>query len=118
MSIRPQTPAEVVEGCGVCARAGGAAGEGGVALGSERAFTFDYAFEPTADQREVYDTCVRKLVEAALDGYNATVLAYGQYLLEKGLVRKLKICSYFWKFYGIPATFFGSDIKNDYVTKI
>ncbi|XP_047531443.1 kinesin-like protein KIF21A [Vanessa atalanta] len=76
--IRPQTPAEVVDGCGVCARAGGSAGEGGVALGSERAFTFDYAFEPTSDQQQLYDTCVRKLVEAALDGYNATVLAYGQ----------------------------------------
>ncbi|XP_022822268.1 kinesin-like protein KIF21A isoform X3 [Spodoptera litura] len=76
--IRPQTPAEVVEGCGICARAGGPAGEGGVALGSERAFTFDYAFEPSCCQQAVYDTCVRKLVEAALDGYNATVLAYGQ----------------------------------------
>ncbi|XP_045770281.1 kinesin-like protein KIF21A isoform X1 [Maniola jurtina] len=76
--IRPQTPAEVVDGCGVCARAGGAAGDGGIALGSERAFTFDYTFEPSADQQQVYDTCVRKLVEAALDGYNATVLAYGQ----------------------------------------
>ncbi|XP_050554596.1 kinesin-like protein KIF21A isoform X2 [Spodoptera frugiperda] len=76
--IRPQTPAEVVEGCGICARAGGAAGEGGVALGSERAFTFDFAFEPSCCQQTVYDTCVRKLVEAALDGYNATVLAYGQ----------------------------------------
>ncbi|CAH0592830.1 unnamed protein product [Chrysodeixis includens] len=76
--IRPQTPGEVVEGCGICARAGGSAGEGGVALGSERAFTFDYAFEPSSCQQLVYDTCVRKLVEAALDGYNATVLAYGQ----------------------------------------
>ncbi|XP_052738469.1 kinesin-like protein KIF21A [Bicyclus anynana] len=76
--IRPQTPAEVVDGCGVCARAGGAAGDGGIALGAERAFTFDYAFEPSADQQDVYETCVRKLVEAALDGYNATVLAYGQ----------------------------------------
>ncbi|XP_045488481.1 kinesin-like protein KIF21A isoform X2 [Pieris rapae] len=76
--IRPQTPAEVLEGCGICARAGGAAGEGGVALGSERAFTFDYAFEPLVGQQEIYDTCVRKLVESALDGYNATVLAYGQ----------------------------------------
>ncbi|CAK1540289.1 unnamed protein product [Leptosia nina] len=76
--IRPQTPAEVLEGCGICARAGGAAGEGGVALGSERAFTFDYAFEPSVGQQQIYDTCVRKLVEAALDGYNATVLAYGQ----------------------------------------
>ncbi|XP_038208080.1 kinesin-like protein KIF21A [Zerene cesonia] len=76
--IRPQTPAEILEGCGICARAGGPAGEGGIALGSERAFTFNYAFEPSVSQQEVYDTCVRKLVEAALDGYNATVLAYGQ----------------------------------------
>jgi kinesin family member 21 len=76
--IRPQTPGEILEGCGVCARAGGAAGEGAVALGTERAFTFDYAFEPQAFQQQVYDTCVRKLVESALDGYNATVLAYGQ----------------------------------------
>ncbi|XP_026320009.1 kinesin-like protein KIF21B isoform X2 [Hyposmocoma kahamanoa] len=76
--IRPQTPSEVVEGCGICARAGGPAGEGGVALGAERAFTFDFAFEPSVHQQDVYETCVKKLVEAALDGYNATVLAYGQ----------------------------------------
>lgn len=76
--IRPQTSGEVIEGCGICARAGGAAGEGGIALGTERGFTFDYAFEPSVMQQEVYDTSVRKLVEAALDGYNATVLAYGQ----------------------------------------
>ncbi|XP_073957134.1 chromosome-associated kinesin KIF4A-like [Choristoneura fumiferana] len=76
--IRPQTPGEVVEGCSICARAGGAAGDGGVALGAERAFTFDFAFEPSVDQQDVYETCVRKLVESALDGYNATVLAYGQ----------------------------------------
>lgn len=76
--IRPQTPGEVVEGCGICARAGGPAGEGGVALGTERAFTFDFAFEPTVGQQDIYETCVRKLVDSALDGYNATVLAYGQ----------------------------------------
>ncbi|CAG9135897.1 unnamed protein product [Plutella xylostella] len=65
-------------GCAVCARGGGAAGEGGVALGSERAFTFDFAFDPASSQQQLYDTCVRRLVDAALDGYNATVLAYGQ----------------------------------------
>jgi hypothetical protein len=29
-------------------------------------------------QVEVYTTCVEKLIEGALKGYNATVLAYGQ----------------------------------------
>lgn len=49
-----------------------------MALGAERAFTFNFAFEPSVYQQEVYETCVKNLVEAALDGYNATVLAYGQ----------------------------------------
>lgn len=29
-------------------------------------------------QADVYDKCVETLVEGALKGYNATVLAYGQ----------------------------------------
>ena len=27
---------------------------------------------------QVYDKCIERLVEGTLDGYNATVLAYGQ----------------------------------------
>lgn len=87
----------MVEGCSICARAGGAAGDGGVALGAERAFTFDFAFEPSVDQQDVYETCVRKLVESALDGYNATVLAYGQVSKlkrRKDIQRKLNLHNY------------------------
>ena len=29
-------------------------------------------------QEDVYSSCVRKLVTRVLDGYNATILAYGQ----------------------------------------
>ncbi len=41
-------------------------------------FTFDAAFPSTSTQNDVYQSCVFSLVDACLDGYNATVLAYGQ----------------------------------------
>jgi len=53
-------------------------GEPQVFLGPDKAFTYDYVFDTQADQSTIYETCVNRLVEGALDGYNATVLAYGQ----------------------------------------
>lgn len=47
-------------------------------LGSDKAFTYDYVFDTPASQLQVYDTCVEGLVEGCFEGYNATVLAYGQ----------------------------------------
>ena len=41
-------------------------------------FTFDQVLPPSSTQREVYDACVKSLVEKCLSGYNATVIAYGQ----------------------------------------
>jgi hypothetical protein len=41
-------------------------------------FTFDRVFDQSARQREVYDASVRELVASCLEGYNATILAYGQ----------------------------------------
>lgn len=53
-------------------------GEPQITLSSDRSFTYDYVFDTGCEQEEVYNTCVKKLVEGALEGYNATVLAYGQ----------------------------------------
>lgn len=53
-------------------------GEPQVFLGPDKAFTYDYVFDTQSDQNTIYETCVNRLVEGALDGYNATVLAYGQ----------------------------------------
>ncbi|KMQ91046.1 kinesin-like protein kif21b protein, partial [Lasius niger] len=53
-------------------------GEPQVFLGPDKAFTYDYVFDTQSDQRSIYETCVNRLVEGALDGYNATVFAYGQ----------------------------------------
>ncbi|CAG8490449.1 4939_t:CDS:2 [Funneliformis mosseae] len=44
----------------------------------KQAFNFDYVFGPEATQHDVYDKAIVKLVENFLEGYNVTILAYGQ----------------------------------------
>lgn len=47
-------------------------------LGKDQNFTFDYVFNDTASQDDLYTSTVKPLVQSCLDGYNATVFAYGQ----------------------------------------
>ncbi|CAK9822518.1 Kinesin-like protein KIF21A [Anthophora retusa] len=74
--IRPQVAREVIDMCRVCTQV--PLGEPQVFLGPDKAFTYDYVFDTAVGQSTIYDTCVARLVEGALNGYNATVLAYGQ----------------------------------------
>ncbi|XP_077269575.1 kinesin-like protein 31E isoform X1 [Temnothorax americanus] len=74
--IRPQVAREVIDMCRICTQV--PQGEPQVFLGPDKAFTYDYAFDTQANQSAIYETCVSRLVEGALNGYNATVLAYGQ----------------------------------------
>ncbi|KAJ8612119.1 hypothetical protein CTAYLR_002420 [Chrysophaeum taylorii] len=46
--------------------------------GPEKAFHVDKAFGPYAGQRDIFDQVVRPVVEEMLQGYNATIFAYGQ----------------------------------------
>ncbi len=41
-------------------------------------FTFDQVFDYDSTQEEVYEKTARISVCSALEGYNATILAYGQ----------------------------------------
>lgn len=43
----------------------------------EKRYAFDHAFGPTASQLEVYDSSCKFLLRGVLEGYNATVFAYG-----------------------------------------
>ncbi|KAF7236757.1 Chromosome-associated kinesin KIF4 [Varanus komodoensis] len=54
------------------------AGEQQVVLGKDKPFTYDYVFDPSTEQEEVFNSCVVPLVRGVFKGYNATVLAYGQ----------------------------------------
>ncbi|KAI8913950.1 hypothetical protein DFJ77DRAFT_55159 [Powellomyces hirtus] len=49
-----------------------------VLVDGRKSFTFDRVFGPEHDQDDVYDASVKTLVDGFLEGYNATVLAYGQ----------------------------------------
>uniref|UniRef100_A0A3B4ABU7 Kinesin motor domain-containing protein n=1 Tax=Periophthalmus magnuspinnatus TaxID=409849 RepID=A0A3B4ABU7_9GOBI len=69
---RPLVPKEINEGCQCCLTF--VPGEPQVIVGTEKAFTYDYVFDPTVEQEEVFKTAVSSL----LSGYHATVLAYGQ----------------------------------------
>lgn len=44
---------------------------------NERQYLFDAAFGADSTQEEVYEKTTKPLVEAVLQGYNATVFAYG-----------------------------------------
>lgn len=41
-------------------------------------FTFDYVYDPSATQNFLYDNTAKPAVLSVLEGYNATMLAYGQ----------------------------------------
>ena len=74
--IRPQSAREVIDMCRTCTSV--TPGEPQVILGADKAFTYDYVFDVDVGQVHIYNTCVRHLIEGCLQGYNATVLAYGQ----------------------------------------
>ncbi|XP_029296595.1 LOW QUALITY PROTEIN: kinesin-like protein KIF27 [Cottoperca gobio] len=76
LRIRPLLPKEVLYNHQACVRV--VPGSAQVMLGSDRLFSFDHVFGPTASQDEVHESCVEPLVESLVDGYNATVFCYGQ----------------------------------------
>ena len=41
-------------------------------------FAFDRVFPPTTTQEEIYNSVVREIIDSVIDGYNGTILAYGQ----------------------------------------
>ncbi|CAG8443698.1 9187_t:CDS:2 [Diversispora eburnea] len=41
-------------------------------------YTFDYVFGPEATQKEIFDKTVKGMVDKFTEGYNVTILAYGQ----------------------------------------
>ncbi|XP_068600791.1 kinesin family member 4 [Brachionichthys hirsutus] len=76
LRCRPMIEKERLEGCQSCLTF--VPGEPQVIVGTEKAFTYDYVFDPTAEQEEVFTTAVSSLLDGLFKGYHATVLAYGQ----------------------------------------
>ena len=74
--VRPFVAKEKLEQQAACLRVLRA--ERQVVIGKDRAFTFDHVFGEDGAQAQVYEEAVAPLVEAVMQGYNATVFAYGQ----------------------------------------
>lgn len=45
---------------------------------STQTFTFDQVYDPSSSQEVVYDRSAHSVVNSVLEGYNATLIAYGQ----------------------------------------
>ncbi|XP_043492281.1 kinesin-like protein KIN-7N [Polistes fuscatus] len=41
-------------------------------------FNFDHIFDESTSNKDVFDTVVKPIVDAAVNGFNGTVIAYGQ----------------------------------------
>ncbi|UXI18052.1 Tyrosine-protein kinase transmembrane receptor Ror2 [Sarcoptes scabiei] len=76
LRIRPKLQREEIDMCNICTRV--TPGEPQIFLGHDKAFTFDHVFDMISKQSDVYESCVKTLIEGCFDGFNATVLAYGQ----------------------------------------
>ncbi|XP_068813105.1 chromosome-associated kinesin KIF4A isoform X2 [Struthio camelus] len=76
LRCRPLVPKETDEGCQMCLSF--VPGEPQVIVGNDKSFTYDYVFDPSVEQEEVFNTAVAPLIRGIFKGYNATVLAYGQ----------------------------------------
>jgi len=73
--IRPQSDNEMQAKSKVCTSMTASAQ---VSLGEDKTFTFDHVFDQNSKQQAIYEQCVKELVDGTFEGYNATVLAYGQ----------------------------------------
>ena len=41
-------------------------------------YNFDTVFNPTAKQEDIYNTAVKPIVDSVLEGFNGSIMAYGQ----------------------------------------
>ncbi|XP_066106128.1 chromosome-associated kinesin KIF4A isoform X1 [Saccopteryx bilineata] len=76
LRCRPLVPKEISEGCQMCLSF--VSGAPQVVVGTDKSFTYDFVFDPSTEQEEVFSTAVAPLIKGIFKGYNATVLAYGQ----------------------------------------
>ena len=81
---RPMSSGEESDGRGVVVEVDATARTVGVSKptggpGAEpKVFTFDATYGPNATQLGIYEESARPIIQAALDGYNGTIFAYGQ----------------------------------------
>ncbi|OMH80381.1 Kinesin-like protein KIF21A, partial [Zancudomyces culisetae] len=76
LRIRPLSKKETGRGDKSCVKV--IPGTQQVTIGGDRSFTFDKIYSAKDTQAQVYEESVKPMIERFLEGYNATVMAYGQ----------------------------------------
>ncbi|KAH8420668.1 hypothetical protein KR222_010399, partial [Zaprionus bogoriensis] len=75
--VRPLVKSEVDRGCRIAVQRVGV-GVPQVTVNSSDSFTYNYVFDSSDTQQDIYESCVRSKIKKLLQGYNVTILAYGQ----------------------------------------
>ena len=80
LRVRPMTAKELLSHNSNCINCIG--GTNQVVAGIEnspgcKSFTFDHVYDRTTPQEAIYSDCILSLVDRLMEGFNATVLAYG-----------------------------------------
>ncbi|KAI8340641.1 hypothetical protein BC941DRAFT_510942 [Chlamydoabsidia padenii] len=76
LRVRPLTEKEQCSNTGECLTF--IPNEPQVLIGSDKSFTYDYVFDTKSTQAHVYSSAIAPLLHKFINGFNATVLAYGQ----------------------------------------
>lgn len=67
---------------------------------TQKSFTFDYLFDENSSQEDLYNLSVAPLVDRFMEGFNATILAYGQVRFKDTIIFLISISdSYFFSFF-------------------
>ncbi len=94
--VRPLSGRERIAGCTENLITGGQQ----IIAGPDHAFTYDAVFDQGSTQSEVFENLVAPLTHLFTQGYNCTVLAYGQVNLLLFFWRRLftstSTCFYFY----------------------
>jgi kinesin family protein 4/21/27 len=77
LRIRPLVPDEISKGCKDVFEVFPEVNQVKI-KDTDKAFTYNHVFASDTTQDEVYESCVKHMVEHLFKGYNLTILAYGQ----------------------------------------
>ncbi|XP_070168581.1 chromosome-associated kinesin KIF4A-like [Polyergus mexicanus] len=77
LRIRPLIKTKIEKGCQMCLNV--VPGEPQIHVcNTDKTFTYNYVFPPDVEQEDFYNIAVKRLINNIFQGYNVTVLAYGQ----------------------------------------
>lgn len=77
LRVRPLVKSELERGCRIAVQRA-VDGTPQVTVNRSDSFTYNYVFDTSDTQQNIYESCVRSKLKKLLQGYNVTILAYGQ----------------------------------------